>query len=135
MIANINKSLANGDIPVKREPNMDNTTSVGEQIKKARQAANLTQAELGEKVGFSAMGLSYLENGQRKAKIEDLKKIADALKISITYLLEPVAKIPVTYGVTYGRTSSESDQREKEFDESIKKFDEFVAAIEKGPGQ
>lgn len=115
---------------------MDNTNSVGEQIKKARQAAGLTQVELGEKIGFSAMGLSYLENGQRKAKIEDLKNIADALQISITYLLEPVAKIPVTYSsMTYQRSTSETSEKQKEFQEATKKFDEFVAAIEKGTTQ
>jgi len=116
---------------------MDRTISVGEQIKKARQAAGLTQADLGSKVGFSTMGISYLESGQRKAKIEDLQKIADALKVSVSYLLEPVAKIPVTYSsVTYGRISSESsDQHRGEIDEAIKKFDEFVSAIENTPNQ
>ncbi len=114
---------------------MNNTDSVGEQIKKVRTAAGLTQAELGKKTGFSAMGISYLENGQRKAKLEDLKVIADALEVPIAFLLEPVAKVSVTYSsMTLRRGSTQlSPEEEKETEESIKKFDELVSSLNQNP--
>lgn len=112
---------------------MDNPRLIGERIRKAREEAGLTQAELGEKTGFSAMGISYLEKGQRKLKIEDLQTIAKALSISPSYLLEPVTGRPASYPNTiYGRISEDlTDEQKKDVNEALDKFDSFVDSLTK----
>ena len=65
-------------------------TTIGEKIRKAREEAHLTQEELGKKIGVTAMGISYMEKGQRKIKIDDIVKIAEQLDVEKSYLLEPV---------------------------------------------
>lgn len=69
---------------------MQSTREIGDKIRKAREDAAMTQEDLGKALGMSAMGISYIEKGLRKLKIEDLVKIAQKLKVSEAYLLEPV---------------------------------------------
>ena len=49
---------------------------IGRRIRTARKEAGLSQQKLGIKIGYSAMGVSHLENGNRKIKVEDLQKRA-----------------------------------------------------------
>src|SRR5690242_16075246 len=96
-----------------------NDSKIGERIRKARQDKRLSQGQLGEKTGLSTMGISYLESGQRKAKIEDLNKIADALGVSLSYILEPIAATQISYpgktfpSTTFGRISDELSEEQK----------------------
>lgn len=56
-----------------------------EMIIKAREEAGLTQEELAERIGTKQPALSRLERGGfRKAKIETLLKIANALNMRLT---------------------------------------------------
>ncbi|MBI2195635.1 MAG: helix-turn-helix transcriptional regulator [Candidatus Levybacteria bacterium] len=112
---------------------MDNPRLIGERIRKAREVAGLTQDELGKKTGFSAMGISYLEKGQRKLKIEDLETIARALNISPSYLLEPITGKSASYPNTiYGRISEDlTEDQKKEVNEALDKFDTFVDSLTK----
>ena len=59
---------------------------IGEKIKTARISANMTQAELAEKLGVSYQNIGQLESGKRKPKLETIQKIADALGVSVAYL-------------------------------------------------
>lgn len=113
--------------------NMDNPKIVGERIRKVRDEAGLTQEELGEKTGFSAMGISYFEKGLRKLKLEDLSNIARALDTNVSYFLEPFTGIPASYpSTTYGRISEElSDEQKKEVNESLGKFDAYIDSLAK----
>ncbi len=106
---------------------MDNQKLIGERIRKARGEAGLTQDELGEKVGYSGMGISYLEKGQRNITIDMLNKIVEALNINIHYLLEPIAgKAPINHSAFYGRIN------ENEYsDEDKKKLHDFELIVEK----
>ncbi len=56
--------------------------TIGEKIKKARKASNLTQAELAKKLGVSQQMVAAYENGKRVPKIETIKNIASALKVN-----------------------------------------------------
>lgn len=110
---------------------MDSQKLIGEKIKKAREEANLTQEDLGKKIGFSAMGISYLEKGQRKLKIEDLETIAKVLNISPAYLLESVTGKSITYpNATYGRITEDlTDEQQKEVDDALNKFDSYIDSL------
>lgn len=108
---------------------MDNQKNIGIRIRKAREAAGLTQEQLGGKLGYSAMGISYLEQGVRKIKIEHLEKIASEVNVSISYFLEPVA--PAAYpNTTYGRISGElNEEKKKEVNKKIADFDRHVESF------
>ncbi|MCI6880075.1 MAG: helix-turn-helix transcriptional regulator [Clostridiaceae bacterium] len=61
---------------------------VNEKIKDARKAAGLTQKQLAEKLGVSAAMVAQYENGHRLPKVQTLKKIAYALNINVSDLLD-----------------------------------------------
>lgn len=56
-------------------------TWIGEQIRKHRKAASLTQEELAEKSGLPQSHISRLENGQHSPSRVTLERIANALAI------------------------------------------------------
>ena len=103
---------------------------IGRRVRAAREEAGLSQGLLGEKVGYSAMGISHLENGDRKIKIEDLQKIADALGVQIAYLLEPITK--AVYPSTLYRRGDEdvSDEQKRDEQEALKKLDDLIKTME-----
>ncbi len=57
--------------------------SIGENIKKARLKAGLTQKQLGERIGITAQSVAQWETGRREPKLQSLERIADALHISL----------------------------------------------------
>lgn len=56
--------------------------SIGQNIKTARSAANLTQKELGTLIGVSFQAIAQWENNLRTPKLETVVKIADALNVN-----------------------------------------------------
>lgn len=52
-------------------------------LKLRREQQGLTQAQLGAKLGLSAMGLSYLERGSRGLKLELLELWAEELGLEV----------------------------------------------------
>lgn len=66
---------------------MDNT--IGQKIKAARMRAGFTQDKLGHEIGCKSGGITIRqwESGKRTPTIEGLKKVSDALDITIDYLL------------------------------------------------
>ena len=59
---------------------------IGENVKKYREKANLTQADLAEKVGIGTASVSRIERGEKRMKLETLRAVADALDISVGLL-------------------------------------------------
>ena len=57
--------------------------TVGEMIKDLRKKAGLTQGELAKKMNVSASHISQYECGQRNPSINQLKKFADALNVTL----------------------------------------------------
>ena len=60
--------------------------TIGDNIKKYRIERGYTQKQLGEKCGMSEAMIRQYELGLRKPKLENRKKIADALNISLDTL-------------------------------------------------
>ena len=56
-------------------------------LKAARKAANLTQAEVAKFIGISQNGYSYWENGKAKIDGESLSKLSLLFGVSVDYLL------------------------------------------------
>ena len=63
---------------------------VGRRIREIRESQNMTQAELGEKVGLNSDRVQKYENGARKPKQDLLKLFATALGVETLALTDPV---------------------------------------------
>ncbi|MCL3783353.1 helix-turn-helix transcriptional regulator [Roseburia hominis] len=62
--------------------------TIGEQIKKIRQEKGLSQKKLGEILGVSQQMIGQYENPYSNLKLDTIKKIADALNIDYTELVQ-----------------------------------------------
>ena len=61
--------------------------SIGKKIKASRALRHMTQAELAERVGFSDVYISYIENGKKRTSLDAILKIVNALGISLDSLV------------------------------------------------
>jgi ribosome-binding protein aMBF1 (putative translation factor) len=69
---------------------LDTEFKLLEMVIKAREEAGLTQEELAQRIGTKQPALSRLERGGfKKAKIETLLKIANALNVRLTISFQP----------------------------------------------
>lgn len=69
---------------------------LGERVKELRKEAGWTQGELAEKVGTDARQVSRYENGRITPSLEVLARIAEALNVSLDYLVfEDVPRRPL----------------------------------------
>ena len=60
---------------------------IGDRIKELRQKANLTQAQLAEKLGFTSQTVSNWESGTREPDISALAQLSSLFNVSLDYLL------------------------------------------------
>ncbi|MBN4071843.1 helix-turn-helix transcriptional regulator [bacterium AH-315-F18] len=70
----------------------DQRIELGEQIRRQRTSQDITINGLAEKSGVSAGYISEVERGGSAISIEKLRKIAGALDINITFLIDPAAQ-------------------------------------------
>lgn len=68
---------------------------LSENIKKYRQIKNLTQKQLADKVGISGAFMSLIEQGKNNPSDENLKKIAQALDVSVEELTIEESSTPI----------------------------------------
>ena len=62
--------------------------TTGELIKSARKSAHITQKKLGEKLGVAYQTVAQWENDLRNPKLDTLQRIAAALDIPVTELMD-----------------------------------------------
>lgn len=62
---------------------------IGRRIRAIRQEEDMSQGELGEKVGLNANRIQQYENGARNPKFDLCKQIAEALEVEVSALLDP----------------------------------------------
>lgn len=67
-------------------------------LRQARKAKGLTQAEVARTIGLTQNGYSYWENGKAKIDKDQLLKLAELFEVSTDYLLGNTSK-PNTKGV------------------------------------
>ena len=68
---------------------MDMRRLVGRNVRRARQAAGLTQEQLSERSGFTQQYLSGLERGQRNPTVVSLYELSQSLGVDHIALLAP----------------------------------------------
>ena len=56
-------------------------------LRTARTARNLSQSELARRAALQASAVSHFETGTRKPSFDNLKRLADALRVTTDYLL------------------------------------------------
>ncbi len=65
--------------------------SLGDQIRRAREEANLTQAQLAEIIDSSPSAISRLEDADYEGySVRTLRKIADAVHMQLSIRFEPI---------------------------------------------
>ena len=64
------------------------TKTICKRIRKYRHEAGLTQEDLAEKVGVSRVYIGYVEQGRNTPSLEILGKIAKALKVRLSDIVE-----------------------------------------------
>lgn len=70
--------------------------NIGDRIRAAREARDLSQLELAQAIGFqSATAISLIENGDRKVTSGILEGLASALHVDVTHLLLGREESPV----------------------------------------
>ena len=62
--------------------------TIGEKLRAARLALNLSQIELAEKVGITERSIYNYEQTETFPKPPILRKLADALGVTVTYLMD-----------------------------------------------
>ena len=60
---------------------------MGKRVLKQRQLIGLTQQELAERIGVSTSFVGHVERGTRKASLETLVALSNALGVGVDYLL------------------------------------------------
>ena len=127
---------------------MDKENRIGELIKKYRKERGMTQLELSQASGVNFSLLRNYEIGNRKPKIEQLKKIANALDVSLIEFLDieiesdndALALIKILTEKAYLNLSGEKDKEGnyipssmnlKFKDDSINRLLAYYAGIQK----
>ncbi|MCM8816750.1 MAG: helix-turn-helix transcriptional regulator [Candidatus Omnitrophica bacterium] len=93
--------------------------TLGQSIRKIRKSLGLTQEELSRKTGIAPSFLSHIERGTKKASIETIYKIANALDV-------PLQKIFTEFHQPLGKNKNFSFSKKiemlvKDKDEEYKK--------------
>lgn len=65
-------------------------------LKSAREQRNMSQSDLARVSGLQPSAISHFENDRRSPSFENLKKLSDALSVSIDYLLGREAETDVS---------------------------------------
>ena len=94
---------------------------LGKKIRDAREEKKVTQKELGELLGYSAMGISHFENGIRELKLSDLQKLADFFEKPLSFFFPEEAPVSTFY-----RTQKSNDP---EVAKSLDRFEKYLDTL------
>ena len=81
------KALANALKVQEQDFLSDNTEAFHLKLRELRKKAGLNQTQLAEKIGVSLLTLFRWEKGERQPRVEDIRKLANALNVSENDLL------------------------------------------------
>jgi transcriptional regulator with XRE-family HTH domain len=101
-----------------------------ERLREARKAKGLSQADVADRAGLKPSAISHFETGRRSPSFNNLKRLADALSVSVDYLLgredEPKAVGPKVQQLFrhFEKMSSEDQAFLEEFVDRLRKKDE-----------
>ena len=101
---------------MRHENSTINHRQIGKRIKEIREQNNLSQAELAEATELSVSYISHVENAKRKASLESVLRIVNALGITVDKLLAGVQlHNPTSYQTDIDLLMAECSEKEKRF--------------------
>jgi hypothetical protein len=101
---------------MRHENSTINHRQIGKRIKEIREQNNLSQAELAEATELSVSYISHVENAKRKASLESVLRIVNALGITVDELLAGVQlHNPTSYQTDIDLLMAECSEKEKRF--------------------
>src|SRR5438445_13452744 len=100
--------------------------SFGEKLRKIREDKGLSQAELANKAGFQPSAISHFESDRRSPSFDNLKKLADALSVTIDYLLGRET-VPASAGPVAEKLFRNFGQMSAEDQDDLAKFAALLA--------
>lgn len=115
-------------VAAKKEPSI-----FGKRLKVIRRVRGLTQEELESKSGVSSAMISHFETGERqKASADNLVKLAEALNVSIDYLLGRSDELEMRGEKIEAVFRRLSEATDKEIDQSLRLLE---AMLGEGPDE
>lgn len=99
---------------------------IGKRIKDIREKEGITQADLGQQLGYkSPTFLSLIEDGKRKVRIDDLEKIAKIFHRDLNYFIsgEAVTGTTIKMALRSDKNLSQGD---------IKTIESVIEALMRG---
>ena len=118
-----------------KEGTLDAELDLGRRIKEAREALNLTQAELAERVGFaSRQTVTEQEANRRRVRAAELVTIANVLKTDVSSLLSGSRSIGRPQVLWRARPCEHADETQTEFLQWCERYHRILALTGKKCG-
>ena len=103
-----------------------------DRLKTSREQKGFTQSQLAERAGLQSSAVSHFEAGRRSPSFDNLKKLADAIGVSIDYLLGRVQE-PAGSGPVVQQLFRNLGQMTAADQDTLASFAEMLAAKNKPP--
>jgi transcriptional regulator with XRE-family HTH domain len=99
-------------------------------LRLARESRGLSQADLAKKTGLQPAAISHFETGQRSPSFDNLRKLSDALNVSVDYLLGRIDEEKHGKGIAAApRAQQLFRNAEKLSDESFRALETMAKAL------
>ena len=92
-----------------------NTENVGSNIKRFRKEQGITQKQLGEKLWVSQQTIAQFENDKAPRKLDTIKRIADALGVPVSCLIQTENRSAENVGSNIKRLRTQRGLTQSEF--------------------
>jgi transcriptional regulator with XRE-family HTH domain len=100
--------------------------SFPELLRKTREGKGLSQSELAQKAGLQPSAISHFESGRRAPAFDNLKRLADALSVTIDFLLGR-SKDPKSAGPVADQLFRDFEEMSSDDQESLAKIAKMLA--------
>lgn len=107
------------------------TRKFEERLRMAREFRKLNQSELAGRAGLQASAVSHFETGSRKPSFDNLRRLADALRVTTDYLLGRTDDME-TLSTSVDRLHRRYAGLSTEYQEMADEFIEMLARKNKG---
>ncbi len=98
----------------------------GERLRRTREDKGLSQGDLAHKTGLQPSAISHFESGRRSPSFDNLKRLADALAVTIDYLMGRESA-PKTAGPVAQQLFRNFEQLSAEDQENLSTFAALLA--------
>lgn len=102
----------------------DTCITLGEKVRKLREAQGLTQAKLARQVGLSDSLIAQIETGKAQPSLNTLDRLADVLGVSTSYFLTQDGEIPVQDGQVVRLREWNADKKTNDILHMLQRLDE-----------